>query len=236
MNSIKKTARIAGFLYLIIAVFGIFSMMYIPSKLIVSGDAAATVNKILASESLFRIGFVSDSIVFLSEIVLTVLLYILLKPVSKTLALVAAFARLAMTVILGINLLNNSFVLLLLSGADYLTAFEPAQLHALVLLFLNAHKYGENIWGQFFGLHLIVLGLLVYKSGYFPRIPGALMMIGSFGYFMESFGNLLFPNNQAISIITAVLLGISVAGELSFAFWLLLKGVKDQQTAATESD
>src|SRR6185295_5139210 len=96
MNSIKKTARIAGVLILIMAVFAPFSIIYLPSILIVPGDAAATTNNMMASEGLFRLGIVSDSLVFLIEIVLVVLLYVLLKPVSKTLSLVAAFARLAM--------------------------------------------------------------------------------------------------------------------------------------------
>lgn len=228
MNSIQKTARMAGLLYLLIAICAPVSMMYIPSKLIVSGDAAATVNNILASELLFHSGIVGDSVVFLSEIVLTVLLYVLLKPISKTLALVAAFARLAMAVIQGINLLNYSFVLLLLSGAHYLSVFKTDQLQALVLLFLDAHKSVEVIWGIFFGLHLLALGFLVFKSGYFPKIIGTLLVIGSFGYLMDGYRYFLFPSNQAISTITSVLLGISVAGELPFFLWLLLKGINVQ--------
>ena len=107
MNSIQKTARIAGLLTLMIVVFAPFSVLYVPSILIVPGDAATTANNIMASEGLFRLSIVSDSIVFLIEIVLTVLLYVLLKPVSKTLSLVAAFSRLAMTIVQGINLLNH---------------------------------------------------------------------------------------------------------------------------------
>jgi hypothetical protein len=106
----------------------------------------------------------SDSVVFLIEVVLVVILYVLLKPVSKTLSLVAAFSRLAMAIVQGMNLLNYFAVLLLLSGADYLAVFEPGQLHALVLLFLNAHESVALIWGLFFGLHLLVLGYLVLAT------------------------------------------------------------------------
>src|SRR3990170_9013290 len=106
MNSLKMTARIAGALILIISVFAPFGMLYVPSTLIAPGDATTTASNIMASEGLFRLGIVSDSVVFLIEIVLVVMLYVLLKPVSKTLSLVAAFARLAMAVIQGINLLN----------------------------------------------------------------------------------------------------------------------------------
>ena len=138
------------------------------SSLIVPGDATATASNIMASESLFRFGAVGDSVVFLVEIVLVVMLYVLFKPVSKTLSLVATFSRLAMTAMQGMNLLNKFAALLLLSGTDYLTVFEPDQLHAFVLLFLNAYEYGALIWGIFFGLHLLVLGYLLFKSGYFP--------------------------------------------------------------------
>ena len=170
MNSPKRTARIAGLLILIISVFSVFSMLYVSSKLVVPGDAATTASNIMASKGLFRLGIVSDSIVFLLEIVIVVMLYVLLKPVSKTLSLVAAFSRLAMIVIQGINLLNHFTALLLLSGAGYLTVFQPDQLHALVLLFLNAHESVVLIWGLFFSLHLFFLEILsnVVDEG---RIP-----------------------------------------------------------------
>ncbi|MFB0533833.1 MAG: DUF4386 domain-containing protein [Anaerolineae bacterium] len=231
MNSLKKTARIAGLLILIITVFAPFSMMYVPSNLIVPGDAATTANNIMAFEGLFRAGIASDSVVFLIEIVIVVVLYVLLKPVSKTLSLVAAFSRLAMTVIQGINLLNHFTALLLLSGADYLTVFEPDQLYALVLLFLNAHEYVVLIWGLFFGLHLLVLGYLVYKSGYIPRIVGVLLVFASLCYLIQTFGNILLPKYEEIFATIGFLSII----ELAFPLWLLIKGVKDQQPATTEA-
>ena len=113
------------------------------------GDATTTSNNILASKGLFRAGIASDAIVFLAEIALTAALYALLKPVSKTLSLTAAFSRLAMTIVQGINLLPYFFVLLLLSGAGYLQIIASDQLHALVMLFLNAHEYVALIWGLF---------------------------------------------------------------------------------------
>jgi hypothetical protein len=226
MNSIKKTARLAGLLYLIIAIAAPFSFFYVRATIIVPGDATATASNIMASEWLFRLGIVSDSVVFLSEIVLVVLLYVLLKPVSKTFSLVAAFARLAMTVMQGINLLNYFFVLLLLSGAGYLTVFEPEQLHALALLFLNAYEYVALIWGTFFGLHTFVLGYLVYKSGYFPRILGVLLVFASIGYLTDSFGNFLLPQYEEIFASIVVVLAV---GELLFTLWLLIRGVNTEQ-------
>src|SRR5829696_449415 len=184
-RSPRAMARLAGFLYLLIAVCSGFSFGYVRTTLIVPGDATATAGNIMASEWLFRLGIAGDAVVFLSEIVLIAILYALLKPISKTLSLAAALARLAMVVMQGMNLLNYFFVLLLLSGAGYLTVFEPDQLHALVLLFLNAYEYVALIWGTFFGLHTLLLGYLVYKSGYFPRVLGLLLLLSSFGYLID---------------------------------------------------
>jgi len=220
-NPIQKTGRIAAILILVLVVIAPFGMLYLPSTLIVPGDATTTANNVLASEPLFRLGIAGDSVVFLIEIVLSVLLYVLLKPVSKTLALVAAFSRLAMTIIQGINLLNHFFVLLLLSGTGYLSVFEPGQLHALVMLFLNAHESGVLIWGLFFGLHLLVLGYLVYKSGYIPRISGVFLVIASLCYFTQFFGNILFPQYKSIFTMIGILSSLEIALPLG----LLIKGV-----------
>ncbi len=225
MKSINKTARIAGVLTLLIVVFAPFSMIYVPTTLVVPGDAAATANNIMASQGLFRAGMVSDSIVFLIEIVLTVLLYVLIKSVDKTLSLVAAFSRLAMTVIQGINLLNHFLVLLLLSGAGTLTVFAPDQVHALVMLFLNAHETVVLIWGLFFSLHLFVFGYLVYKSGYLPKFLGILLLIVAFCYLIQDFGNMLFPQYKAL--FTSI--GSLAFLEIAFPLWLLIKGVNVEQ-------
>jgi len=225
MKSIQKTARIAGILTLLIVVFAPFSMIYVPTTLVVPGDATTTANNIMASDGLFRLGMASDSIVFLIEIVLTVLLYVLLKPVNKTLSLVAAFSRLAMTVIQGINLLNHFFVLLLLGGASYLKVFAPDQLHALVMMFLNAHETVVFIWGLFFSLHLFVFGYLVYKSGYLPKFLGILLLIVAFCYLIQDFGNILFPQYKAL--FTSI--GSLAFLEIAFPLWLLIKGVNVEE-------
>jgi len=220
-------ARVAGFLLLFIAIIAPFSQLYVPSTLIVPADATATANNIGASGWLFHLGIVSDSLVFLIEIVLTALLYVLLRPVSRTLSLVAAFARLAMTVVMGVNLLPYFIALLLLSGAGYLTAFTPDQLDALALLSLNAHQYGVYVWQMFFGLNLFVLGYLIYKSGYFPRILGILMVVGALGYLLDAYGNILFHNyGETFGWVVGV---TAVFGELPFFLWLVIKGVNVQR-------
>lgn len=225
MNSIQKIARITGVLILMLVVIAPFSVLYVPSTLIVPGDAATTAGKIVANESLFRLAMVSDSMVFLIEIVLCALLYVLLKPVSQTLSLVAAFARLAMTVIQGINLLTYFIVLLLVSGAGYLTVLAPDQLQALVLLFLNAHESVVLIWGVAFGLHLLVSGYLVYKSGYLPRIVGGLLIVAGLCYFTQSFGNILMPQSKALFAS----IGLLSIVEIALPLWLLIKGVNVEQ-------
>lgn len=222
MNSLKKTARITGVLYLLLIVFAPFSMLYVTSTLVVPGDAAATAANIIASEGLFRLSIVSDSIVFLIEIVLVVMLYVLLKQVNKTVSLVAAFSRLGMTIVQGVNLLNHFVVLLLLSGAGFLAAFDPAQINALSLLFLQVHEAVAYIWGLFFALHLVFLGYLVYKSGYIPAWLGGVLMFASLCYFIQGFGNILLPG--AAEIFEAI--GFVSIIELAFPLYLVIKGVK----------
>jgi hypothetical protein len=231
MNSLKKTARVAGVLYLILAIVGPIGLVVVPSSLIAPGDAAATANNILASESLFRIGMVAQSIVFLTEIALPIILYELLKPVNKTLSLIAASARLAMAAVQGINLFNHLAALLLLSGADYLTVFASDQLQALALFFLNLHSHGELVWGLFFGLHLLALGYLVFKAGYFPKILGVLLTFVSLAYLVQSFGNILAPAYEEVY----TWIGYLSTVEIAFPLWLLIKGVKDQQPAGQDN-
>jgi hypothetical protein len=226
-RSPQAMARLAGFLYLVIVVCSGFSFGYVRTTLIVPGDATATVSNIVASEGLFRLGMVADAVVFLSEIIVIALLYTLLKPVSKTLSLAAAFARLAMTVMQGMNLLNYCFVLLLVSGAGYLTVFEADQVHALVLLFLNAYDYVALVWAMFFALNLLLLGYLVYKSGYLPRVLGIMLALASFGYCIDSFGTILAP--QYADLYASIVVLTAIVGELPLAFWLLIKGVNVEQ-------
>jgi hypothetical protein len=220
-------ARWAGVLYLIIFVAAIVTHFYVPSQLIVPGDAAATASNIIASESLFRLGAVGgELVILLSEIVLTVLLYVLLRPVSKTLSLVAAVARLAMTTIHGINLLNYFFVVLLLSGADYLAVFQADQLQALALLFLDAHHYGFTLGIPFLSLHALILGYLILKSGYLPKLLGVLFLVAALGYLIDSAGLLLSPSYATTPALIAMAIAIA---EIAFPLWLLIKGVNLSQ-------
>jgi hypothetical protein len=216
-------ARLTGVLYLVIIVLGLFSEVYVRSNLIVHGDATATAGNILASEWLFRAGFVGDLIIFLCDVAVAILLYVLLLPVSKTGSLVSAGFRLTGTAIYGVNLLNYFVALILLSGADYLSAFETGQLNSLALVFLDIHGHGYDLGLVFFGLHCAVLGYLMIKSDYFPRILGVLMVLAAFGYLVGSFARFLLPDYAGA--ITPVYIA-PLIGELSLCGWLLIKGVR----------
>jgi len=221
-NSIQKTARFAGILYLIITVAATIAHFYVPSNIIVPRDAAATANNIMNNETLFRVGGIgAELIVLLSEIILSVVLYVILKPVNKTLSLLAAVSRLAMTTIHGLNLINYFFVLLLLGGG-YSTIFAADQLNSLVMLFLDAHSYGFTIGIAFLTIHVFILGYLIFKSGYFPKILGILFIAAGFGYLVDSFALLLSTSYETTPGLIAAIIAIS---EIAFPLWLLIKGV-----------
>jgi len=221
----QSYVRTAGLLYLIIAVFGAFAIAYVPSVIIEAGDAATTANNLLANKTLFNMGLFSDVVVLWAEVTLTAMLYTMFKPVSPTLSLIAAWSRLAMILVMAINLLINITPVFLLSGTAYLSAFEPAQLQATALVFFEAHGYGVYIWQLFFGPHLLVLGYMILKSDLFPKVLGGMMLIGSFGYTIQALVELMHIENMVLSFAVIGLLTIVTIGELSFAFWLLIKGI-----------
>jgi len=223
MNSVKKSARAAGVLYLVIFIISPVAILVSKSGLLVPGDADATVNSIMASSTLYRLGIVAETVIFLVEIVMAAILYELLKPVNKTLSLAAAFARLAEAIVQAVNLLPSVIVLMLVSGASYLTVFDTSQLNALVLLFANAYEYLVLVWGFLFGLHLLLLGYLVYKADYFPRFLGILLMVASAGYLLQSYGAFLIPQYQ--SLLDTIVMVVAIPGELAFTIYLLWKGI-----------
>lgn len=215
-------ARIAGVLYLVITIAAMIAHFYVPSTLIVPGDAAATVANITASEQLFRFGGIgAEMIVLLSEVALTVILYVLLRPVSRALSLFAAVSRLIMTTIHGINLLNYFFILIVLGAPAFLAAFDAGQVQALVSLFLEAHTFGFTIGIAFLTLHVFALGYLIIRSGYFPRVLGVLFLIAGLGYLFDSSALLLVAGYQTPDLLALPI----AAAEIAFPVWLLVKGV-----------
>lgn len=223
----RKAAVVAGGALLLMAIAAMFAYGFLLGNLIVPEDASATANKIIASVMLFRIGICSFLVVLVCDVVVAWALYVFLKQVNKSLSLLTAWLRLVYATILGIALLNLVIVLLLLSGADYLTVFITDQLHAQVLLFLKAFNIEWAIGLVVFGFHLFLLGCLVFKSGYIPRILGVLLIIASLCYLITNFANLLLPSYENYKATIEPVLSVPMAiGELSLAFWLLFKGGK----------
>jgi len=218
--SLRKAALLAGFGLLIMTVFYIVADLFVFQNLIVQGDATTTANNIMTSEMLFRIGICCILIVLICDLVVAWALYIFLKQVNKDLSLLTAWFRLVYTAMLGIALINFVDVLILLSGANYLTVFQSEQLHANVMLSINSFYEAWAVALIVFGFHLLLLGYLVFKSNYIPRIFGILLIAAGLSYLFDYFGKLLFPNfDAAISLVLGW-------GELIFMFWLLFKGGK----------
>lgn len=214
-------ARAAGVLYLIIIGLGLFSEVFVRSSLIVPGDGAATVSHILAAEGRFRAGFLADSLMFLSDGGLAVLLFVLLRPVNPVLALVALVFRLMQTGVIALNLLHYYGALLLLQGS-YAAGLEAAPLNALVGLALDLHSHGYDLGLILFGVHCEVLGLLIARSRYLPQVLGYGVMAAGGAYLIGSYTRFLFP--ELVGAV-APIYGVAVVSELSLCLWLLIKGV-----------
>lgn len=215
-----RYARAAGALYLIIIVLGIFSEVGVRSQLVVRGDAAATAANIIRSEMLFRIGFVSDVVVFLCDVAVAALLFVLLRPVNRTLSLVAAGFRLTGTAIYGVNLLNQMAALLLATGGPAPGPFTQDQSQALALFFMDVHRHGYDLGLVFFGVHCLVLGYLLARSASVPRILGVFMVLAGAVYIVGSFTLFLFP---LFASAVAPFYAVPLIGELALCGWLLVK-------------
>jgi hypothetical protein len=226
MNSNKKTARTAGFWYLVVAITSCFGLLYVPSVIIEPGNAAATAINITANELLYRIGISSILTGQICGIFLVLTLYRLFRDVDKKYSLLMVLLNVVAVPIVFVNTLNQIAPLLLLNGADYLKVFETNQLQAQAMLSLNLFDHGISVVEVFWGLWLFPFGYLVFKSGFIPKVFGILLIIACFGYAADSFTAILFPENRVIiSTFTSV---SGTVGEFSIILWLLIKGVKDQ--------
>jgi hypothetical protein len=220
MKSIKSKARIAGVFYLLIFICAGFAEGYVRTGVLIPGDPTATAQNILAAEDIFRLGLASDLLAFVFDAIVAVLLYVILKPVSNTLALIAAAFRLiAHPAIASLNMLNHYAAIAVLDGT-----FMVSQPESLSLFFMNLHSTGYLVAGVFFGVHLLILGYLVIKSELFPNVLGWLLGIAALGYLIESFGSFLIPDHT--EIYTMIVTVTAVVGEISFTIWLLVKGIK----------
>ena len=217
-------ARIGGVLYLIIIVIGLFGEAFVRDRLIVSGDAAATAANIMSHESLWRFHIAAELFLLICAVALLWILFALLRPVSKGLALLAAFFNL---VSIGIEAATTMYLLealFPLGNAAYLKAFTPEQLDALASLSLKSHGYGFGVSLLFFGCLCLIVGYLIFKSGYLPKTIGVLMQIAGVCYLTNSFALILSPA-VANRLFPAILVPAFI-GEASLCLWLLVRGVK----------
>ena len=225
-NQEKAYSKMAGLIYLIIAVVGGFSIGYMPTVIVAKGNAALTFQNLIENQVLFRWGIAADIAVIIMEILLTVMIYQLFKSYSRTGIKIATYARIAMATIMGMNLLNYMIPAIIITQPDYLSAFSFEQLNSFTHLFFNVHKYGELVWQVFFAIHLFTLGYVIQKSGIAPKWLGVMILVGGMGYAGDTFIQLTFINSELLTILFSSLLVFAVIAELWFAFWLLIKGVK----------
>lgn len=236
MASLNKNARVAGLLYILFSAIGVVRLMYIPKTLFVHGDAAATVNNIVAHELLFRFGIVSQLVAAAGWIFVTLALYRLLKGVDQGLAvLMVILGSIMVTPIFFINSVNDAAALLFARGADFLSVIDQPQRDALARMFLNLHHQLDLANAVFWGLWLFPLGLLVYRSRFLPRFLGVWLMLGCFGWLAFSFTGIVFPSYEdTVNNITQP----ATLGELVFMLWLLVMGArepKEQRLATAKS-
>ena len=222
-RSPQRYARIAGILHLAIILLGMFGELYVRGTLVVAGDAAATSAAISASPLLWRAGIAGDLLMHIFDVPVIVVLYYLLRPVSRSLALFATLINLVQTAVLVANKMNLLVPLFLMENSTYLIAFSPEQLHALSYLAITAHGYGFGIGLIFFGVACLTRGYLIFKAGYLPKILGVLMAIAGLSYLVNSFALLLAPS-LASALFPGVLIP-ALVGELSLTLWLIFKGV-----------
>lgn len=227
-----KDARIAGALYLTIAVCGGFSIGYVPSQIVVAGDAATTSANLMGQLGLFRLGVLADSAVILLEIAITVILYQMFRTISPRLALIAMVSRLGIIVVMGINLLLWVMPYVLLTQP---MGLNPTDSQAFAQVFFEAHALGIYVWQLFFGAHLLALGWVILRSNSVPHLLGWGLFLGAFGYLIQGLVELTFTDVAALDITIIGLLTIVTLSELGFGFWLLVRGLRGTANQSNSS-
>lgn len=228
MEPTKKTARVAGLLYFIVVLTGIFTLAYVPSKLIEWDNAAQTFDNLKDSETLFRLSIVAGVICYTAFLILPFVLYKLLSHVSKPHAIGMVILSAVSVPFSLYNLVNKVNVLTLIDNKSYLHVMELDKLKAQVLLTLNYYNNGVQIVSVFWGLWLLPFGYLVFKSGFLPKILGIFLTVGCFGYLINFTGNFLFQNYADLGISRYISLPASL-GEIGICLWLLIAGIKRHQ-------
>ena len=223
-KSIRQQARTAGRLYVVMALLAPIGLMYVPGKLIVSGNATATADNIRASEGLLRIGIASELIHQAVAVFLVLALYRLFKPVDDMLAKqLLILGALVSVPIVFVNVLNDIAALVLVSGADFLAVFDKPELDALAYLFVRLHGHGITVASIFWGLWLFPFGILVIRSRFIPRVLGFLLMIAGVGYLASAFATLVLP--RYAPLVNKLALALEL-GELPIIVWLVIWGAR----------
>lgn len=215
-----KNARYIGFLYLIIAIISPFALMYVPS-LIVGETSTEILQNIVENERLFRFGIVAQTLIFLFEVILLSLLYTVFKEVNPTVSVISMTSRLSMTIVQGVNVIASLTVVGLLSANSIDLGYYDQAAYSLY----KFQEYGTCIWQIFFGLHLVALGYLVYKSNYVSKWFGVLLMIASLGYLINAYGVVLSLDSDIFISIKTTFLFISTIGEVAFLVRLIAKKI-----------
>ncbi|MDH3215831.1 MAG: DUF4386 domain-containing protein [Candidatus Krumholzibacteria bacterium] len=231
MNSVKATARRTGVLYFLFMIAAILGEFFFPAFM-VSGDASATARNITAAEATYRITILTGFVTLVIFIVLVVSLYKLLKDVDKSQAMLMVLLVSVGVAVALANLLSKFAPLVLLSGADYLSVFTKPQLDALALGFLRFHSGGLILTMAFWGLWLFPFGILVIKSGFFPRVLGILLLVAGFAYLISSVTSLVLPDHR--QVVSRIMMPLYF-GEVPIIFWLLIKGAQVPQSQAQSS-
>ncbi len=227
MTSNKKTARIAGLLYLGVVLTGIFSLMYVPGKLIVWKNATLTYQNIASSDSLFRVWILSGLLCYTFFLFLPLVLYKLLKPVNENHAKLMVLLAVLSVPVFFLNVQNLFTVHSLVSDVSNQFGFPAEQTQTQVMLYLKQYDNGLTIVHIFSGLWLLPFGYLVFKSGFLPKVLGILLMMGCFGYLINFIGDTLVPNYSKMGIASYIQMPASV-GEIGTCLWLLIMGAKNK--------
>jgi hypothetical protein len=220
----NSTARLAGFIYLLLVLSGIFYLLYVPSQYYVSGDAALTANNIIESELLFRSGIAAGVLSNVFFLILPFVLFDLFKDVNRSWAVLMVILSAVSVPFSLFNMVDKVNVLTLLSGAQYLDTFNMEQVQTQVMLLLRSYSNGIQLIQIFWGLWLFPFGFLAFKSGYIPKVLGIALMLGCFGYLIKFFGVILYPSIDIPSFVSWP----ASFGEIGTCLWLLIMGIKEK--------
>ncbi len=227
----KNAARLAGLFFLLMVVFGLFAEIFFRQKLFVSNDMNVTANNILSNAFLYRTGIVSDILMSLCYLFTALALYRLLASVNKNTAAVMVVFAAAGSVLLLFNILNEIAPLYILNGNDYLNTIEPNSRQAIAMLFYNLYEHGYMIGQAFFALWVLPLGILIYRSGFIPKLFGVLFIIETIFGLMSVIVHFLVPNQM----LETILLLPGTIAEFLFMFWLLIWGIRNLKPGLTEN-